>query len=192
MSLCLRSWNSQKVKSDITERLYLKGQLKAQKMQTYETKQNSLAGDELGVSKVHSDWGVETRYHTTSTRETSCAQEVKRNQMSILRLGVYFPADLYAYFLATNDPFKKVRIYLGLRFSKQRRQLNGKLEDRLTQWWQGKEKGKQNCSRQCDKCSARGDWLEKPKWCQMTYWTNVNVNKNQSQSSKYKYNWYVH
>lgn len=45
---------------------------------------------------------------------------------------------------------------LGYIFSKQRRQLNGKLEHRVNQEWQGKEKGKQNWSRQYDKCGAKG------------------------------------
>lgn len=36
--------------------------------------------------------------------------------MSILRLGVYFPSDLYAYFLVTNDPFKKEEYTLGYIF----------------------------------------------------------------------------
>jgi len=45
-TLYLRSWNRQKIKSDITEGLYLKGQLKAQEVQTHETKQNSLDGNE--------------------------------------------------------------------------------------------------------------------------------------------------
>lgn len=78
-SLYLRNWNSQKIKSDITERLDLKGQLKAQEMQTHEPKQNSLVGNELGMSEVHSPRGVETRYHAAATRKSSSAQEVKRN-----------------------------------------------------------------------------------------------------------------
>lgn len=76
--------------------------------------------------------------------------------MSVLRLGVCFPTGLYAYSLVTNYPFKKESIYPGLRFSKQRRQLNGKLEDGMTQWWQEKEKGQQNWGRQHDKSSAKG------------------------------------
>lgn len=83
-------------------------------MQTHETKWKSLAGNELGMNEVRRLRGVETRCHTATTRKTSCAQEVRINQVSTLRLGVYFPADLYAYFLVTNDPSKKEIIYPGL------------------------------------------------------------------------------
>lgn len=76
-------------------------------------------------------------------------KQLTRNQMSKLRLGVYFPADLYAYFLVTNHPFKKERIYPELLFPKTKETANGKLEDRENHLWQGKEK--QNWRRQCDK-----------------------------------------
>lgn len=80
-------------------------------------------------------------------------KQVTRNQMSKLSLGVYFPSDLYAYFLVTNDPFKKEGTYPGLPLLQTKETANGKLEDRENHLWQGKEK--QNWRRQCDKCMQR-------------------------------------
>lgn len=59
--------------------------MKGQEVQTHETKQNGKAGNELRMSKVHNNRGVETKDHTASTRKTSCTQDVERSQTSILR-----------------------------------------------------------------------------------------------------------
>lgn len=111
-------------------------------MQTHETKQNSLVGNEMGMSKVHNDKGVETRYqHLQEPGHQKPDEQTKS-------WGLYFPTDLYAYFLVTNDPFKKERIYPGLPLFQTKETANGKLEDRENHLWQGKEK--QNWRRQCD------------------------------------------
>lgn len=60
------------------------GQLRGQEVQTHEAKWDGLAGNELGMSEVHSDRGVEIREDIESTGKTFCSQEVERNEMSAL------------------------------------------------------------------------------------------------------------
>lgn len=60
------------------------GQLRGQEVQTHEAKWDGLAGNELGMSEVHSDRGVEIREDIASTGKTFCSQEVERNEMSAL------------------------------------------------------------------------------------------------------------
>lgn len=55
-------------------------------MQTHETKQSSLVGNELGMSKVLND-------QVLKQDSSLYKKQVTRNQMSILTLGVYLPTD---------------------------------------------------------------------------------------------------
>lgn len=121
-----------------------------------------------------------------SKQDTSIyKKQVTRKQMSKLRLGVYFPTDFYAYFLVTNYPFKKERIYPGYFFPKQRRQLMESWRTERITYGRGKKNktGGGNVINECKESLTR-----KSTSCQIIYWTTMNMNKNQIHSSKCKYN----